>query len=1082
MGMTLQMFVHDDMSDGRPSTSLTGSSLDDYIVGKQIGQGAYATVAFGLHKETSKKVAIKIYEKYKLLDPQRRKSVRCEIRLMERLRHPNIVEFHEALDTPKQIYLIMDFVSGGSLHHFLKKRPNRRTDDPLAKRLFFQVCQGIKYLHDRHIVHRDVKLENLLLDEQGAVKIIDFGFSTIVPPGKKLKVFCGTPSYMAPEIVARKEYTGFCADIWAMGVLLYALLCGSFPFRGQNDRDLYRKIVRGVFHIPEFVGDGAKAMVQRALTADMARRPTVEDLLSDQWLSAHREDSHASKGSTSYQPNSSTSSTFTTTAPSSTGQSARESSGDSPRSRHKAWEWFSRLRDDAAISRINSRHAHNTPQDGSAFFERTLKLLGPLTRSVAKQDDIMDRLRRPESFDDVCAEGLFRATTAPVILAQRGAIFMHGLPGLLGAAGFRPEKIPTKQEVLQAGSFIFESSSCAENVDVFVSHRWGSARWAKYLALCLYSNLTAAVVCSLTTWLLATAIMFAYAHCTTHPGGNLLLLLVLLYCPIALFLAIFLFGQHVVHRLRPVSMWVDRLCIHQTDHDFKHRQIKALPVFVARSSSMLVLWDDDYFRRLWCQLELATFARYGGSQKVHFLPLWLAPWLLSTIVANALVATCWSFLTVRAPQETLGSIRSFCTWMLPSASGALVTDAVWAVFGVLVGTTLGMLASIPWTLACKAKLQSHALMLEQMACFECRAAQCTIEADRVFVEQQIQTLFRWRGEEEPVVQTTASSRNAEKSTACQADPETVWIQCDSATSTQTDQEALDAFNSYIRGPLRCSVMESVGSQLHVPYRMCLVATLPIIFYSPVDILQCDDDCRSRHGLPSFENGWLTEVLSWFVASLLVFPTFYPMFLRMLKPAFTVQSQTLQFILASLGAIATFVYGYLCAGMVYGLTANLFQPGLIGLMLYILMVILLLLQLRCLFSNDGSVPRVSADGTYRYACPPPAPPLLTGAGDHEEKSTGATGGSTPHPHRSEADSGKAMEPSVTRVATAGSQASEGMISEERYNRRVEEEAISKLERLGYPREEIVRQLKDPQSHLCKLYHRFLKALTAWDSRK
>jgi len=168
------------------------------------------------------------------------------------------------------------------------------------------------------------------------VKIIDFGFSTIVPPGKKLKIFCGTPSYMAPEIVARKEYAGFCADIWAMGVLLYALLCGSFPFRGQNDRDLYRKIVRGVFHIPEFVGEGARGVLHRALTTDMTRRPTVDDLLADAWLSAHREEAHSAKtASGGYQPNSSTSSTATTAAPSSsTGQSARESgSGESPAAR-----------------------------------------------------------------------------------------------------------------------------------------------------------------------------------------------------------------------------------------------------------------------------------------------------------------------------------------------------------------------------------------------------------------------------------------------------------------------------------------------------------------------------------------------------------------------------------------------------------------------------------------------------------------------------------------------------------------------------------------------------------------------------
>jgi len=329
---SIDAFLRDGSSDSRP---LSGNTVEDYTIGKQIGQGAYATVAFGLHKETNRKVAVKIYEKYKLLDPQRKKSVRCEIRLMERMRHPNIVNFHEALDTPKQIFLIMDFLGGGSLHHFLKRRPGRRLDDHSAKRLFFQVCQGIRYLHDRHIVHRDVKLENLLLDDNGTVKIIDFGFSTIVPPGKKLKIFCGTPSYMAPEIVSRKEYSGFCADVWAMGVLLYALLCGSFPFRGQNDRDLYRKIVRGVFHIPDLVGDSARSLLGRVLMLDMNRRPTVDDVLADNWLSGHKDDLYttgkAASSAPGYQPNSSTSSTATTAAPSSsTGQSARETSGESP--------------------------------------------------------------------------------------------------------------------------------------------------------------------------------------------------------------------------------------------------------------------------------------------------------------------------------------------------------------------------------------------------------------------------------------------------------------------------------------------------------------------------------------------------------------------------------------------------------------------------------------------------------------------------------------------------------------------------------------------------------------------------------
>lgn len=335
---SLDGLLKDDSAAQAPAgTGSPPGGPEEYVIGKQIGQGAYATVFFAVHRETNRKVALKVYEKFKLTDPQRRKSVRCEIRLMERLRHPNIVSFYGVVDTSTQIYIAMEFVGGGSVHGFLKKRQNCRLEDRLAKQLFCQVCQGIRYLHDRHVVHRDLKLENVLLEDksssidsvrENAVKIIDFGFSTIIPPGKTLKIFCGTPSYMAPEIVARKEYTGFCADIWALGVLLYALLCGSFPFRGHNDRELYRKIVRGTFNVPEWVGGGAKHLLCGLLTVDMAQRPLIDEVLADVWLSSRQSDPSSAKASCpGYHPNSSTSSTATTAAPSShAGHSAREHS------------------------------------------------------------------------------------------------------------------------------------------------------------------------------------------------------------------------------------------------------------------------------------------------------------------------------------------------------------------------------------------------------------------------------------------------------------------------------------------------------------------------------------------------------------------------------------------------------------------------------------------------------------------------------------------------------------------------------------------------------------------------------------
>lgn len=206
---------------------------EEYLIGKQVGQGAYAVVRLSIHKPTNRKVAIKIYEKQKIMDPMRRKSVRREIKLMQKMDHANIIKIHETFETGNHVHIVMEYVGGASLHGFLKMQPNRRLSEERAYKTFRQVVAGILYCHSRCITHRDIKLENLLMDEQGNIKIIDFGFSTCIPNDKRVKMFCGTPSYMAPEIVMKKEYCGPPADVWALGVLLYALLCGTFPFKGM---------------------------------------------------------------------------------------------------------------------------------------------------------------------------------------------------------------------------------------------------------------------------------------------------------------------------------------------------------------------------------------------------------------------------------------------------------------------------------------------------------------------------------------------------------------------------------------------------------------------------------------------------------------------------------------------------------------------------------------------------------------------------------------------------------------------------------------------------------------------------------
>lgn len=229
--------------DKKAGEAFTGS-LDQYAIGKQIGQGAYASVKLVQNKANNQKYALKVYEKFRLTDPMKRKAVQREIAVLKKVDHPSVIQLVELIDTAKQINLVTEYVQGISMHQFCKNiNPQRRVPEDQCRPIFRQIAEGMEYLHSQGVAHRDIKLDNLIIDEKtGAVKIIDFGFSVMCNPSQKLKIFCGTPSYMAPELTMKREYDGKAVDMWALGVLLFVMITGAFPFRGQSESELYAKI------------------------------------------------------------------------------------------------------------------------------------------------------------------------------------------------------------------------------------------------------------------------------------------------------------------------------------------------------------------------------------------------------------------------------------------------------------------------------------------------------------------------------------------------------------------------------------------------------------------------------------------------------------------------------------------------------------------------------------------------------------------------------------------------------------------------------------------------------------------------
>lgn len=183
----------------------------------------------------------------------------------------------------------MEFVKGESLHANLKAAPNRQFSEEKTVRIMKQLLSVLAYLHQRNVTHRDIKLENIIIDQKGIIKLIDFGFCCCSSNDVKLKVFCGTPSYMCPEIVMKKEYIGPPTDIWASGILMFAMLCGQFPFRGQNDKDLYKKIAKGEFTFPNHVSEDARSFITKMLVVNPTARFSAQQLLNDPFLAKSKD-------------------------------------------------------------------------------------------------------------------------------------------------------------------------------------------------------------------------------------------------------------------------------------------------------------------------------------------------------------------------------------------------------------------------------------------------------------------------------------------------------------------------------------------------------------------------------------------------------------------------------------------------------------------------------------------------------------------------------------------------------------------------------------------------------------------------
>lgn len=254
-----------------------------YQVGRTLGEGVSGVVKEAKHVETGQQVALKIIHTGKMTDKQKERLQR-EMTIMKILDHPSVVKLYEIIDLPEfeSTCLVIEFVNGYDLFEVVIQRG--QLSERESARYMREIVEALEYCHGQLVMHRDLKLENVLLTKQGKIKVTDFGISNFMKPGILLDTYCGSPFYWSPEMIQRVQYIGPEVDMWSLGVCLYCMVTGLFPWEGSTSKDQLQNAVQGKYEAPVFLSDDCKDLLKRLLDPNAKTRCTLPELKLHPWL------------------------------------------------------------------------------------------------------------------------------------------------------------------------------------------------------------------------------------------------------------------------------------------------------------------------------------------------------------------------------------------------------------------------------------------------------------------------------------------------------------------------------------------------------------------------------------------------------------------------------------------------------------------------------------------------------------------------------------------------------------------------------------------------------------------------------